>query len=221
MKFVLCLALGLAGGFFAVNCNAAIVYPQAPDGGWQAVSNALDSKFFKPITHLPPLNDLTITRPFRVYWRSNYTNPPSESFLSATRLVGWRFLLSDGTNSAGVLLRYDDKKREWPVMGLSMYGPAPISIDPVLQTLRVAENLPQVRKEDYELRYLDFMDLQFYAFWLHGKSNDVIIPVPVYGQWQDHRSYSEGEISAILKREIEERMKQRKLFHAGPGIQVD
>ena len=68
IKIFLCLALILGGAFIAPNINAGIIYAQAPDGGVQAVSNALDSSFLKPMTHLPPIKDLTIARPFRVYW---------------------------------------------------------------------------------------------------------------------------------------------------------
>jgi hypothetical protein len=220
IKFFLCLALVLGGAFIAPNCNADIIYPQAPAGGEQAVSNTLDSKFLKHFAHLPPPPNLTIARPFGVYYYTiNDTNLFSGRFLSATKFAGWRFLLTSATNSAGLQLGYDEKNQGWLVMEWIFYNPRPITSDPVLQTLRATENLPQAKKQDYELRYLDFRQLQFCAVWLHGKSNDIIIPVPMYGKWQDFRPYSEGEIAGILKREIEEKMKQPR--YKGPGIPVD
>jgi hypothetical protein len=163
---------------------------------------------------------LTIARPFGVYrYGINYTNLFSGQFLSATKFSGWLFLLTDGTNSAGLHLGYGEKNQKWPEMGWTFYPVRPNSSDPLLQTLLAAEKLPQVRNQDYELRYLDFMPLQFYAFWLHGKSGDVIVPVPIYGKWQDFRPYSENEVAKILRREIEEKMKQPP--YKGPGIPVD
>lgn len=207
-NFFLCVALVLGVTFVTAECDARILYPVAPDGGVQAASNALDSRDLRPMTHLPPAKDLTIARPFGVYWRDfNNTNPFAGPFLSATRFAGWRFMLSDGTNSSAVQLQYDEKKREWPEMGWAFYLVTAISNDPVRQTLRAAEHLPQAKKQDYELRYLDFFDLSFAAVWLHGKTNDIIIPVQNYRTWQDVRTYSELEIAAMLRREIEERMK--------------
>jgi hypothetical protein len=172
------------------------------------------------VTHLPPAKDLTIARPFPVYFYGmNYTNLLSSHLLSATKLGSWRFLLTDGTNSAGLDLGYDQKNGRWAEFGYCFYPPCPKFSDPVLETLRAAERLPQVKKEDYELRYLNFLDIQFFAVWLHGKSSDIIMPVPVYGKWQDFRPYSEPEMIERLKREIEGEMK--KSAYKGPGILVN
>jgi hypothetical protein len=209
LRHSLRLTLVLAAVFSVTTLHAAILYPQPPFGAQAAASNALDSKFLKPITHLPPVKDLTISRPFGVYWyRINFTNPFSGPFLSATTLVGWRFLLSDVTNSAAVQLRYDDNKREWPFLGWAFYCACPTASDAVRQTLQAVEQLPQVQKKDYKLRYLDFMGLNFSAFWLHAKSDDIIMPVPEYGKWQDYRPYSEQEITQILRHEVQEMLKR-------------
>ncbi len=45
-----------------------------------------------------------------------------------------------------------------------------------LATLRIAEQLPQVKKADYEIRRLENPSILFVAIWLHGKSDDIIIP---------------------------------------------
>lgn len=206
LRLFLSLALVLGGAFTVLNGNAGILYPQAPNGGEQAISNALALSFLGQIDHLPPAKDFTIGRPFPVYFYTvDYTNLFSGQLLSATKFAGWCYLLTYGTNSAELQLPYDEKKREWPEIGCLFYPPVQIGCDPVLETLQAVEQLPQIKKQDYELRYLDFMDLQFYAFWLHGKSSDIIIPVPVYGKWQDYRPYSEGETIEILKRSIEEK----------------
>jgi len=202
-KSILSLALALGGAFIILNCNAGILYPKAPDEGEQAASNVLDSRFFKPFSRLPPAKDLTLAKPFPVYFYPiKYTNLSSGQLLSATKFAGWRYLLTYGTNSAELQLPYDKQKRQWPEIGWQFYHALPSGCDPVLKTLQAAERLPQIKKADYELRYLSFLDIQFFAVWLHGKSSDIIIPVPVYGKWQDYRAYSEREIIELLKREI-------------------
>jgi hypothetical protein len=219
-KLILCLALVLGGAIIVPNCNAGIVYPKAPDGGEQAVSNLLDSKYLKPLLHLPPAKYLTIARPFPVYFYPiKYTNLFSGQLLSETKFAGWRYLVTYGTNSAELQLPYDEEKREWPEIGWQFYPALPSGCDPVLKTLQAAERLPQVKKADYELRYLNFLDIQFFAVWLHGKSSDIIIPVPIYGNWQDYRPYSEREMIELLKREIENKMKEPA--YKGVGFPVD
>ena len=48
-NLILCLVfVVLVGALFIPDCNAGIIYPKAPDGGEQAVSNLLDSRFLKP-----------------------------------------------------------------------------------------------------------------------------------------------------------------------------
>ncbi len=198
------LAIVLGDTFAVLNSNAVILYSKAPNAGGQAVSNVLASRIFVQMDHLPAAKDWTIGRPFPVYFYPlKYTNLFSGRLLSTVKFAGWRYLLTSGTNSAELQLPYDEKKREWSKIGWQYYPALQIGFDPILQTLRAAEQLPQVKKEDYELRYLDFTDLQFYSFWLHGKSSDIIIPVPVYGNWHDYRPYSDGEIIEILKRAIE------------------
>jgi hypothetical protein len=203
LRLFLCLVLVLGGAFTVPNGNPGILYPQAPNGGGQAVPNALASKYLAQTHHLAPIKDLTIGRSFPVYFYPlKYTNLLSGQLLSATKFAGWRYLLTCGTNSAELQLPYDEEKREWPEIGWQFYPALPSGCDPVLMTLQVAERSPQIKKEDYELRYLSFLDIQFFAVWLHGKSSDIIIPVPVYGKWQDYRPYSEREIIELLKREI-------------------
>ena len=220
LRFFFCLALVLGGAITVPNGNAGILYAQAPNGGEQAVSNTLASRFLVQNHHLAPIKDLIIGRPFPVYfYTADYTNLLAGKLLSATKFIGWRYLLTCGTNLAELQLPYDEKKREWPGIGWQFYPALPSGRDPVLETLQAAERLSEVKKQDYELRYLDFMDLQFYAFWLHGKSSDIIIPVPVYGKWQDYRPYSESETIQILKGIIEEEMNEPA--YTGPGIPVN
>jgi hypothetical protein len=76
------------------------------------------------------------------------------------------------------------------------------------EALQKAEELPQVKEQDYELRSLA-IDLWFRAVWLHGKTNDIIIPLPpTYGQWNAYQPYSENEMMKLLKPDAENSLKQ-------------
>ena len=200
---LLILALVLNVGFIVTDCNGGIVYPKAPDGGEQAVSNILNSGFFKRF-HLPPAKDLSIAKPFTAYDAMYYTNLLYGRFLSETKLCWWRFLLMDGTNLAGAMdLGYDKKKGGWPNTEFAFY---PTSTN-FSEGLRMAEKLPQVKEQDYELRYLNFLEIEFFAIWLHGKSSDIIIPLPpVFGRCEAYRPYSEREMMKILKQEMEKEL---------------
>jgi hypothetical protein len=75
-KLILCLALVLSG-----HCFAAIVYPQAPDGGRQMVVKYLDPQFLK-FLKVSRVEDLTIANPHRWYG-VGLTNLASGRLLSA------------------------------------------------------------------------------------------------------------------------------------------
>ncbi len=79
----------------------------------------------------------------------------------------------------------------------------------ISEALRIAEQLPQVEKQDYEPRLLDIPSILFVAVWLHGKSDDIIIPLPpTFGRWNAYQPYSESEIIKLLKPEAKKKLKQ-------------
>jgi hypothetical protein len=73
--------------------------------------------------------------------------------------------------------------------------------------------LPQIRKQDYELRFLEVPALNFVAVWLHGRSDDIIMPLPpTFGRnLNAFQAYSESEIIKVLKPEAKEVMKAPNL----------
>jgi hypothetical protein len=78
----------------------------------------------------------------------------------------------------------------------------------ILIGLQKVKELPQVQKQDYECRYLSSPFL-FQAIWLHGKSDDIVIPLPpTWNGWNAYKQYSESEITKLLKPEAENRLKQ-------------
>ncbi len=207
-KFLLCLALVLSG-----ICNATIVYPKAPDGGRQIVVTNVapilqhDARFFDGLK----MEDLTVAEPYREYYVTNLAMLASGHMLSATASRSWRYLLMHGTYAVGAAtliysgtngsaLEYNDVQR-------SFFPDAP------LEALRAAEKLPQTKKQDYEVRALNIAPLNFMAVWLHGESDDIIIPLPpTFGRFNEDQPYSEAEIIKVLKKDAEDVIKHPNLL---------
>jgi hypothetical protein len=206
-KLLLCLALVLSG-----YCRAAIVFPKAPDGGREIVVTnvgpilARDTRFFDGLK----MEDLTVAEPYREYYVTNLAMLASGHMLSATASRSWRYMLMHGTNAVGAAtliyggtnenaLEYNNVQR-------------PFFPDAPLEALRAAEKLPQTKKRDYEVRALNIAPLNFISVWLHGESDDVIIPLPsTFGRFNEYEPYSEAEIIKVLKKDAEDVIKHPNL----------
>jgi hypothetical protein len=194
--FPLCLALVLSGG---LNCPAAIIYPKAPEGGKQIVKKYLDPQLLKPVG-ITNVEDLTIAHPFAVYVGGELT---TGKFLSAAKLVTWRYPLMQGTNVVGAVELRANEKLRFVSLGKSLWD------NSTPEAIRAAEQLPQVKRQDYELRSLGMIPY-YPAIWLHGESNDIIIPLPErWVNWKAYQPnlyqpyYSENQILGILKPIVE------------------
>jgi hypothetical protein len=206
-KFLLCFALVGSG-----LCRAAIIYPKTPDGGREIVIENVGRELRAHPDTLGGLRmeDLTIAEPHREYFVTNLANLASGHLLSETASRSWRYLLVRGTNNAvGVATLIDDGKNGLKFNDLQQ----PFFPDAPLEALRAAEKLPQIKKQDYEVRGLGIAPLNFTAVWLHGKSDDIIIPLPpTFGRFNDYQSYSESQILKVLKKDAAKVMKQPNLL---------
>jgi len=205
-NFLLGLALVLSG-LPGHHCHAAIIYPQAPDGGRQMVYASVSALPRSMSRYLGgfQIEDLTIADPYRDY-SVGPTNLASGQLLSAAQPVGWRYLLMHGTNAVGAAVLIADKKsgKALKFGGLNQTDFS----NETLEALRRAEPLPQIKKQDYELRRLDCPALLFVAVWLHGKSDDIIIPLPdTFGRWNAYQPCSESEMIKLLEPEAKKRLK--------------
>jgi hypothetical protein len=201
-KLLLCLALVLSG-----NCHAAIIYPKAPDGGKQIVEKYLDPKLLNGL-RITNVENLIVANPLAEYSGGILV---TGKFLSTAQLSIWRYLLMDGTNAVGEMALHADKSRylKYCWMGKSEMD------NNALKAIRVAEQLPQANKHDYELRYLDMMPYAP-AIWLHSESDDIIIPLTDYwSHWKAFQPYSESEMINMLKPIEDERIKMWKKY---PGL---
>jgi len=209
-KLLPCLALVLSG---ELNCPAAIGYPQAPDGGQQVIRHTFKQGLSRSISRYLggyQIEDLTIANPFRDY-SVGLTNLAAGQLLPAARAGAWRYLLMNGTNAVGAAeLMADPTNRA----ALKFAGLDTTDFSRETQeALQKVESLPQIQKQDYELRRLDCPSVLFVAVWLHGKSDDILIPLPpTSGRWNACQPYSERQMLELLQPEAEKRLK------AGGGI---
>ncbi len=195
-KILLCLAL-----VWSSSCVAAIVYPKASDGGRQIVYKNLDLKFLG----VSRIEDLAIAAPHRGYL-VGLTNLAAGHFLSAAKPYCWRYPLSQGTNGVGAAVLNADAK-SGKARGFNSLEKSGFANE-TAEALRIAEQLPQIKKQDYELRYLNIPAVSFVAVWLHAKSDDIIIPLPpTSGGLNANQPYSESQIISLLKARAETAMK--------------
>ena len=208
IKLILGLALVLSG-----YCHAVIIYPKAPDGGREIVVTNVgpvfgrDARLFNGLK----MENLTVAEPYREYYVTNLAMLTSGHMLSATTSRSWRYILMHGTNAVaaatliyggtnGSALEYNDVQ-------------CPFFPDAPLEALLAAEKLPQTKKQDYEVRTLNIAPLNFMSVWLHGKSDDIIIPLPpTFGRFNENQPYSEAEIIKVLKTDAEDVIKRPNLL---------
>lgn len=204
-KLLLCLALVLSSG---LNCPAAIIYPKAPDGGQQVIHETFRQGLSRSISRYLggyQIEDLTIASPFRDY-SVGLTNLAAGQLLADARAGTWRYLLMHGTNAVGAAeLRAD------PTNSTALIFAGLDTTDLSRETqeaLRRSEQLPQIKEKDYELRRLDCPSILFVAVWLHGKSDDILVPLPpAKGRWNAYQAYSERQMIELLQPMAEKRLK--------------
>lgn len=205
LKFIFCLALVLSA-----NCHATIIFPEAPADGWQFASNKI-SEVIQKFPHIQKglkVEDLTTTNALKVYSFSPQ-DVISNDMLSSAKLGSWRYFFAHGTNVFSVGSQIDPKDGTLIKRGGVSEGEYYQSI---LVGLQKAQELPQVQKEDYECRYLESPFL-FHAIWFHGKSDDIIIPLPpTWNEWNAYQPYSESEITKLLKPEAAQKIKMREKY---------
>jgi hypothetical protein len=147
--------------------------------------------------------DVTIAEPFRPYG-VGLTNLAAGKLLSAAESRSWQYLLLHGTNAVGAAALYE---KDGKLVFAGLYETD--FSNETLEALRMAEQLPQVKKSDYEIRRLDCPGILFIAVWLHGKSDDIIIPLgATFGRWNANQPYSESQMIKLLKPGAEKKLKQ-------------
>lgn len=201
-RLLLCFALVLSGV-----CRAAIVYPKAPDGGRPIIAENAKRLLKSDPGFLGGFrfDELTIAEPYRVYGVSP-KDLAAGKFLSEAMPGGWQYPFMRGGNAVGMEdLIVDVKTGSLRFNGLYQSN---FSTE-IAAALRTAEQLPQVKKQDYEVRRLDCPPILFVSLWLHAKTDDIIIPLgATFGRWNANQPYSENEMLKLLKPEARKKLKQ-------------
>jgi hypothetical protein len=145
---------------------------------------------------------LSIAAPHAVYF-VGLTDVAEGNLLSAATLTGWRYIVLAGEEAIGAAnlrIREDD-----PTLQFSHISHGPF-VQNTVEGIRLAESLPAVAINDYELRLLDIPSLYVVCLWLHG-NEDQLIPLPPSSHGlAPYKSYSDGEIAAALKGPATERL---------------
>jgi hypothetical protein len=202
LKPLLCLALVL----FIYRGDAAIIFPQGPAGGWQVAYE--DVAYFCKTSPAffggTQIGELAIGNCYQCY---NPQQVAPGHLLASAEIVSnrWLYLVMRGTNAVmtAELKAANPARGAFKLVSLRSHPAAEIQ-----KALQAAEKWPRVQKQDYEFRFLNMPPLEFFAVWLHGKSDDIIVPLaPTWGMWHADLPYSEAEIVKILEPMLEQEMK--------------
>lgn len=217
-KLLLWLALVLSGRLYLSDCPAAIIFPKQAEA-YRNIAYRETIAFYRtlpfPMTitnhgerfltpeHLQ-LDKLSVTNGFKSYYLDHRLGTSKKLLSMAVTSSGWGYMLMYGTNMLGVIGLEQDHSNHWAFVGATSMG------QPDLRWIGLerAEELPQVQHKDYEFRTLNFSGEDSPMIWLHGKSDDILIPISDgYGKWEAYKPYSESEMTKLLKPEEEDELK--------------
>ena len=118
--------------------------------------------------------------------------------LSTARPTTWRYLIIQGNNAVAEAELNADEKVGKALDFLALHQ-SPFA-NATLEALHSAEGLVQVKENNYELRYLKIPAVYLAAVWLHGKSDDILIPLPPPPTGvRANEPYSERQLINALK----------------------
>jgi len=137
--------------------------------------------------------------------------------LAAARLVGWRYILMDGTQAVGAAEVNTNPTETEHNFSLVHEGQGP----QVLAALNLLETVPQVRNANYELRLLRIPALMTVTLWLHAGTvdADLLIPVPpVNPHFVQGELYTQAawEAAMLIAANQEETLSQTRGIRSGP-----
>ena len=150
------------------------------------------------------MEELTVGDAFQAYIPTQQAIS-SGQLLSKLKVADLYYFVMRGTNAIGMAAVRMDEKSGSPIK-VTSYRRG--SATKMWTGLQIAKQLPQTQMHDFEFRYLDISPLYFRAVWLHGQSDDIILPLPpTYGMWNAYQPYSEPQVVEILKSVIQKRSK--------------
>jgi len=181
----------------------AIINPIPPGEGRQIVSENIGEILSAQTRGAGALlrdartEELAVADPHQSYVVS-LNDLASGRMLSAARLTTWRYLIVHGSNAVAEAELNADEKAGKALDFLALHQ-SPFANE-TLEALHRAEELQQVKENDYELRYLKIPAVYLAAVWLHGKSDDILIPLPPPPTGvRANEPYSERQLINALK----------------------
>jgi hypothetical protein len=168
--------LGLILTLISGSAQAGLIFPKPPDEARAiVVKNIKDNAPFLGVTNA---DQVSLSYPHRVYTEMDswFEGTPFAQAADASAW-NWQYLLFKGTN----------------IFGSADISPAPAVGAPmrfgglqkgrtcaeILQAISAAEKLPQVVRQDYEVRLIEISaNIEFNAVWFHAKSDDFFLPLP-------------------------------------------
>lgn len=155
------------------------------------------------------VEDLTVTTPSQFY-RVELTNLAAGKLVSAAHLnqtsCTWQCLVMRGTQAVGLCFFWADDTDGTFTNCLAVRDD---SAGKWQQAIKVAEQLPAVKKRDYELRFLDMGLPEYKAVWLHGRADDIFIPLFDDGsRLKAFQSYSPNKLIRVWQPMAQYELKQ-------------
>ena len=220
-KLLVNLAVLFFGGLMGTVANAAIIYPREPEGGRQMVMRfaaEFVGRNLPPFKRISSTNDLTLAPPLQAFAAGNLAQ--GKLLIGATSggngWQAWKYIFMRGTNIVGDAWLEADEKTGRAIKCTSI-GESGFNVE-IETTLNEAAQMPEVQLHDYEARLLDDHLVSFFAVWLHGKTNDIIIPLaPTYNRMHAYLPYSERQIIEILEPEAKRDVVMWKKFNEQMG----
>jgi hypothetical protein len=187
-----------------------IITRRAPPGGEAVLAaNVTDILRAKRVPHgmkteMHP-EEVAHSEPHPVYV-ATLDDLASGKLLDAAKQTSWRYLLvhSDaavgeaelGARRRGAKGAKSAKGSELEFLGLT-HGPF---TGATVDALHAAERLPQIAKADYEMRLLKVPAVYLVALWLHGKAEDILIPMgQPPGGLKKNKAYTEAGVIRALR----------------------
>lgn len=189
--------------------NASLTYCPPPRNGLEIVRTNV-SEFLNDLGGFR-LDQLTISEPFQRYCSFDTNFGPR--YLSEAKPYHWVYPILHGTNVVGTGELMPSTKTPGEVEFACLGASGPF-FGEMLAAIEEAKRLPETAKSDYEVRCYDRVDIWFTSLWLHGRTNDIVIPLPpTYGRYTAYKCYGEGELAGILKPLVIEEREKDRLFH--------
>lgn len=167
--------------------------PSAPQGTQEVVNYALQrahsSGKFYLASAIGGSAVVTPVAPHQVYV-IGLNDLAGGAGIKSAKLAGWRTIVLQGKNPVAAV--------EFAGGGAAHENFRSVNQGPQVQStasaVTMAESIPQVKMNDFEMRLLQIPAIYLGSLWLHGSNEDLFIPLdPAPGKFKAYTLYSETD----------------------------